>query len=196
MYRKIYILKKGEKTVCEKLPPKEHDTTFKFLFADKEEILLLVKDILHYTWADNIEEDTIELVKTNYVTQQFSQVEADVVAKAKLKDKEVYFYILIENQSKVKREMQQKILKYMISLWAEEIRKGVQILPAIIPIVVYNGIGERWNVSTDLMEAFDVFREWKLWVSLYQMLQDFWMRQRQKIFWQVNLKQQSSLRKG
>jgi predicted transposase/invertase (TIGR01784 family) len=145
--------------VCEKLPPKEHDTTFKFLFADKEEILLLVKDILHYTWADNIEEDTIELVKTNYVTQHFSQVEADVVAKAKLKDKEVYFYILIENQSKVKREMQQKILKYMISLWAEEIRKGVQILPAIIPIVVYNGIGERWNVSTDLMEAFDVFKD-------------------------------------
>ncbi|WP_083790248.1 Rpn family recombination-promoting nuclease/putative transposase [Caldicellulosiruptor hydrothermalis] len=68
-------------------------------------------------------------------------------------------YILIENQSTVKKEMQQKILKYMIRLWAEEIRKGVQILPAIIPIVVYNGIGERWSISTDLMEAFDIFKD-------------------------------------
>ena len=145
--------------MCKKLPPKEHDTTFKFLFSDKDEILLLVKDILHYTWADSIEEDSIELVKTNYVTHEFSQVEADVVAKAKLKEREVYFYILIENQSTVKKEMQQKILKYMISMWADEIRKNVQILPAIIPIVVYNGIGERWNVSTDLMEAFDIFKD-------------------------------------
>jgi hypothetical protein len=55
--------------------------------------------------------------------------------------------------------MQQKILKYMISIWADEIRKNVQILPAIIPIVVYNGIGERWNISTNLMEAFDIFKD-------------------------------------
>jgi len=54
----------------------------------KDEILLLVKDILYYTWADRIEEDSIELVKTNYVTHEFSQVEADVVAKAKLKEME------------------------------------------------------------------------------------------------------------
>ncbi|ADQ05721.1 hypothetical protein Calow_2218 [Caldicellulosiruptor owensensis OL] len=126
--------------MCKKLPPKEHDTTFKFLFSDKDEILLLVKDILCYTWADRIEEDSIELVKTNYVTHEFSQVEADVVAT-------------------VKKEMQQKILKYMISIWADEIRKDVQILPAIIPIVVYNGIGERWSVSTNLIEAFDIFKD-------------------------------------
>lgn len=55
--------------------------------------------------------------------------------------------------------MQLRILRYMISLWAQEIRKGVEVLPAIIPIVVYNGIDERWNISTNLMEAFDIFRD-------------------------------------
>ncbi len=105
-----------------------------------------------------IDEDSIELVKTNYVTQDFMQIEADVIAKARLREREVYFYILIENQSTVKRDMPLRILKYMISLWAQEIRKGVEVLPAIIPIVVYNGIDERWNISTNLMEAFDIFR--------------------------------------
>lgn len=73
---------------------------------------------------------------------------------------DIYFYIiLIENQSTVRRGMQQKILRYMISLWAQEIRSGVESLTAIIPMVIYNGIGERWSVSTDLMEAFDIFKD-------------------------------------
>jgi predicted transposase/invertase (TIGR01784 family) len=150
---------KGENVVSENLPPKEHDSTFKFLFEEKKDILLLIKDILKYKWAEMIDEDSIELVKTNYVTQDFMQIEADVIAKARLREREVYFYILIENQSTVKRDMQLRILKYMISLWAQEIRKGVEVLPAIIPIVVYNGIDERWNISTNLMEAFDIFRD-------------------------------------
>ncbi|ACM61364.1 putative YhgA-like transposase [Caldicellulosiruptor bescii] len=150
---------KGKNVLSENLPPKEHDSTFKFLFEEKKDILLLIKDILKYKWAEMIDEDSIKLVKTNYVTQDFMQIEADVIAKARLREREVYFYILIENQSTVKRDMQLRILKYMISLWAQEIRKGVEVLPAIIPIVVYNGIDERWNISTNLMEAFDIFRD-------------------------------------
>lgn len=59
---------KGANVLSENLPPKEHDSTFKFLFEEKKDILLLVKDILKYKWAEMIDEDSIELVKTNYVT--------------------------------------------------------------------------------------------------------------------------------
>ncbi len=106
------------------IPPMEHDTTFKFLLKNKKELLLLVKDILKYSWADEIDEESIEFDDSEFVTQHFSQLRADIIAKAKLKDKEVYFYILIENQSTVKRDMAQKILKYMVSLWWNELSKG------------------------------------------------------------------------
>jgi len=36
------------------IPPMEHDTTFEFLLKDKKELLALVKDILRYSWADEI----------------------------------------------------------------------------------------------------------------------------------------------
>lgn len=54
--------------------------------------------------------------------------------------------------------MPERLLRYMISIWAEEIRNGVEKLPAIIPIVVYNGLDRRWEVSTDIIGAFDIFK--------------------------------------
>ncbi|WPX08798.1 Rpn family recombination-promoting nuclease/putative transposase [Anaerocellum danielii] len=141
------------------IPPMQHDTTFKLLLKDKKELLLLIKDILKYKWADSIEEDSIEFDDSEFVTQHLSQLRADIVAKAKLKDTEVFFYILIENQSTVRRDMAQKILKYMVSLWWKELSKGAENLPPVIPIVVYNGINEKWNISTDLMEAFETFKD-------------------------------------
>lgn len=143
----------------EKLPAKEHDSTFKLLFENPKDIYLLVSKIINYSWANEIHESSIEIKKTNYITKEFAQVEADVVAKARLKDREVYFYILIENQSTVAKDMPERLLRYMISIWAEEIRNGVDKLPAIVPIVVYNGLDRKWEVSTDIIGAFDVFKD-------------------------------------
>ncbi|BCS82115.1 Rpn family recombination-promoting nuclease/putative transposase [Anaerocellum diazotrophicum] len=142
----------------EKLPANEHDSTFKLLFENPKDIYLLLSKIINYSWANEIRESSIEIKKTNYITKEFSQVEADVVAKARLKDRDVYFYILIENQSTVAKDMPERLLRYMISIWAEEIRNGVEKLPAIIPIVVYNGLDRRWEVSTDIIGAFDIFK--------------------------------------
>ncbi|AZT89419.1 Rpn family recombination-promoting nuclease/putative transposase [Caldicellulosiruptor changbaiensis] len=142
----------------EKLPAKEHDSTFKLLFENPKDIYLLVSKIINYSWANEIRESSIEIKKTNYITKEFSQVEADVVAKARLKDRDVYFYILIENQSTVAKDMPERLLRYMISIWAEEIRNGVEKLPAIIPIVVYNELDRRWEVPTDIIGAFDIFK--------------------------------------
>jgi len=65
---------------------------------------------------------------------------------------------LIENQSTVAKDMPERLLRYMISIWAEEIRNGVEKLPAIIPILVYNGLDKRWEVPTDIIGAFDIFK--------------------------------------
>ena len=141
------------------LPPQEHDSTFKFLFEHPRDILFLVKDVIGYTWAKDIEEDSIELADKEFVGEDFLQRRADVVAKAKLKDREVYFYIIIENQSTVAEDMPERLLRYMILFWAKKIREGVKKLPAIIPIVTYNGLGKDWDVPQEIISEFDVFKD-------------------------------------
>ncbi|WP_039766360.1 MULTISPECIES: Rpn family recombination-promoting nuclease/putative transposase [unclassified Caldicellulosiruptor] len=141
------------------LPPQEHDSTFKFLFENPKDILFLIKDVIGYSWAKDIDENSIELANEEFVDEYFLQRRADVIAKAKLKDREVYFYIIIENQSTVAKDMPERLLKYMILLWARKIREGVEKLPAIIPIVTYNGFERDWDVSQEIINAFDVFKD-------------------------------------
>jgi len=91
------------------LPPQEHDSTFKFLFEHPKDILFLIRNVIGYSWAKDIEEDSIELADKEFVDETFKQKRADVIAKARLKDREVYFYILIENQSKVDKDMPERL---------------------------------------------------------------------------------------
>lgn len=145
--------------MCDSLPPQEHDSTFKFLFEHPKDILFLIRNVIGYSWAKDIEEDSIELADKEFVDETFKQKRADVIAKARLKDRGVYFYILIENQSKVDEDMAERLLKYMIMLWARKIREGAEKLPAIIPIVTYNGLKEKWDVTRDIIDAFEIFKE-------------------------------------
>jgi len=153
------LKKRGSKQMSSSLPPQEHDSTFKLLFENPKDILFLVKHVIGYSWAKDIEEDSIELADKEFVDETFKQKRADVIAKARLKDREVYFYILIENQSKVDEDMAERLLKYMIMLWARKIREGAEKLPAIIPIVTYNGLKEKWDVTRDIIDAFEIFKE-------------------------------------
>ncbi|ACM61542.1 putative transposase/invertase (TIGR01784 family) [Caldicellulosiruptor bescii] len=141
------------------LPPQEHDSTFKFLFENAKDILFLVRDVIGYSWAKDIQEDSIELANKEFVDEDFLQRRADVIAKAKLKDREVYFYIIIENQSRVDGNMPKRLLEYMILLWAKKIREGVKKLPAIIPIVTYNGLDKDWDIPQEIISEFDIFKD-------------------------------------
>ena len=141
------------------LPSQEHDSTFKFLFENPKDILFLVREVIGYSWAKDIEEDSIELADKEFVDETFHQKRADIIAKAKLKDREVYFYIIIENQSTVAKDMPERLLKYMILLWARKIREGAEKLPAIIPIVTYNGLEKNWDVPQEIISEFDIFKD-------------------------------------
>jgi len=141
------------------LPPQEHDSTFKFLFEHPKDILFLVRNVIGYSWAKDIEEDSIELADKEFVDETFHQKRADIIAKAKLKDREVYFYIIIENQSTVAKDMPERLLKYMILLWARKIREGAEKLPAIIPIVTYNGLEKDWDIPQEIISEFDIFKD-------------------------------------
>jgi len=58
------------------------------LFENSKDILFFVKHVIGYSWAKDIEEDSIELVDKEFVDETFKQKRADVIAKARLKNRE------------------------------------------------------------------------------------------------------------
>nr|WP_277397855.1 Rpn family recombination-promoting nuclease/putative transposase [Natranaerofaba carboxydovora] len=82
-----------------------------------------------------------------------------MVYKAKIKDRDVIFYVLLELQSTVDFQMPYRLLLYMTEIWRDIIkntdpqkaaRKDFR-LPVIVPIVLYNG-ENKWTVPLNFKE--------------------------------------------
>ena len=112
-----------------------------------------------------MDEASLELVNKSFILQDFQDKEADIVYRAKLKDRDVIFYVLLELQSTVDFLIPYRLLLYMNEIW-RSIFKDVPIkeaerkefrLPAIIPIVLYNGKAP-WTVPLSLKETLDSYQ--------------------------------------
>ena len=108
--------------------------------------------------------------------EDYRKKESDIVYRMKLKNsttkqkKEVIFYILMELQSSVDRTMPYRLLMYMVQIWKQELtsvkpeeanKKGFK-LPAIVPIVLYNG-ASKWDAVLrfkDLQNESERFGEY------------------------------------
>lgn len=55
----------------EKLPAKEHDSTFKLLFENPKDIYLLLSKIINYSWANEIRESSIEIKRQITLQRNF-----------------------------------------------------------------------------------------------------------------------------
>jgi len=142
-----------------------HDSGYKHLLTSKKAFLQLIKSFIKHGWAEQIDEASLELVDRTFVLQDFRDKEADIVYRAKLKDRDVIFYVLMELQSKVDFLIPYRLLLYMNEIWRstfkdipinEAERKDFR-LPAIIPIVLYNGKAQ-WTVPLSFKETLDSYQ--------------------------------------
>ena len=126
----------------------EHDKIFRTVLSNKKDACKFINSIINF--KSEITENDLELYKTNFVTSEFKNKEADIVYK--LKDKSIFF--LIEHQTKIDYTMPYRILSYQ----HEIIRSSINISkintknytwPIVIPIVLYTG-KIRWNAKTSL----------------------------------------------
>jgi predicted transposase/invertase (TIGR01784 family) len=125
----------------------QHDRGYRDVFSNKSSFLHFLTKYIKASWSEGITEDDLEHVNATFVTKDYRKYESDVVYK--MKNKNVFFYVLLELQSEPDFTMPYRLLKYMVNLLddvfkntPEEVRelKGFR-LPAIVPIVLYNGEG-------------------------------------------------------
>ena len=128
-------------------PHHPHDKGYRQLLVNKKTFLELLQTFVREGWVREIEEGDLTLVDKSYVLQDFSDKEADIVYRLRLRGTEVIFYVLLELQSTVDHTMPFRLLQYMVEVWRDVYkntpkkvreRKGFG-MPAIVPAVLYNG---------------------------------------------------------
>lgn len=131
-----------------------HDKSYKDLFSNKELVVTMIQSFIHSYWGKEITKDNIELVNKSYILSDYEELESDIVYKATIGNSEVIFYMLLEFQSYVDYSMPIRLFLYMTEIWREtlkntkksEVKSKEFRLPAIIPLVLYNG-EYKWTVE-------------------------------------------------
>lgn len=139
----------------------EHDKGYRSILSHKQNFLDLLKGFIHEPWVKEIETepDSLSLVNESFITRDYEDREADIIYRVKLKEREVIFYCLLELQSTVDYTMPLRLLQYMLEIWKNEFKNtGAEIresseyrLPAIIPMVLFNGAG-KWTAVRNFRE--------------------------------------------
>ncbi|MDR2693275.1 MAG: Rpn family recombination-promoting nuclease/putative transposase, partial [Chitinispirillales bacterium] len=131
----------------------KHDEGYKSVLSDKNNFLHFLKKYIAEPWTTGIAASDLVRVDNSYVTSEYSNIDADLIYKLKTGGADVYFYVLVELQSQVDFTMPFRLLRYMVELLCDIFkntdknvreRKGFR-LPAIVPIVLYNG-DDNWTV--------------------------------------------------
>ena len=142
---------------------KEKDKSFKVLFEVKDQFIQLLKTYIKDDWVKETRKGNIELVDKEFTTINLEERRADVVYKIKLKQQEIYFFLL-EFQSSVDKMMPFRLYEYMLELYRKY--KQSDKLPMVIPCVLYTG-NTKWNVG-DMKTLFNVRKELERYIPNFE----------------------------
>lgn len=134
-----------------------HDVSFRFLLSSKQLFMELLRSFVRLGWVEAVNEADMEEVPRSFVLPDFKRKEADLIYRARANGQEIVFYVLMELQSRVDYLMPYRLLLYMVEIWRyvlkdvrrSRMRRQDFRLPAIVPIVLYNG-RNRWTASRSL----------------------------------------------
>lgn len=149
----------------DEMPHDIHDRMYKLLFSFPKILKQLIQGYIDEDWKDKIDYERCERIPTNFIAEDLTKLESDILYKVPLlgeSEKEIYLYILIEHQSTIDHSMPFRLLVYIVRVWQElcknipqdERKKQTFRLPPVFPIVLYNG-DTAWNAAMTLKEIID-----------------------------------------
>ena len=135
---------------------KDSDHQYKRLFSHPRMVADLIRGFLDPAFADGCDLATLTRCNGSYVTDDLREREDDIIWRVTYGERTLILYLLIEFQSQPDYAMPVRIMSYMGLLWQDLIRtkviNPVKQIPAIIPIVLYNG-KKPWTVPEDIRDT-------------------------------------------
>ncbi len=135
-----------------------HDPVYKKLFSDPEMVKSLLEEFVPDAFVQELDYSTLNRCSGNYVTDDLRERHSDIVWRVGWKNGTYcYIVILLEFQSRTDHWMALRMLAYT-ALLLQDLVKTEQIssehtLPAVFPIVLYNGL-RPWSAPRDMFTLY------------------------------------------
>jgi predicted transposase YdaD len=134
-----------------------HDNPYKSFFSHKVMVEDLLKGFVVPEILQQMDLSTLEKKSGSYVSDDLREREDDIIWRVKLQDQWLYLYLLLEFQSTDDWWMPLRICTYSGLLYQDLIKsegwvKG-DLLPPVLPIVLYNG-QKSWQSPLELNQLY------------------------------------------
>ena len=139
---------------------KPHDKGYRKRLSNPKEFLHFLRKYVKADWTRKLEVSDLSLCDTRMLEKDYEGREADLIYKAHLPgDRDAFIFILQELQSTVDYTMIFRVLMYVVNTLLKhflntpknEREKAGFRLPAMVPIIFYNG-QESWTAVKSLKE--------------------------------------------
>jgi len=116
-----------------------HDTFFKKLMSDPQNVRDFISGFLPSEIANNIDLDTIKHKDREQLTKKNRRLHLDLAITCKLSGKDAEIYIIFEHKSMLDKLTLVQILTYCAALWEHNILNEKRPPVPVIPVVFYHG---------------------------------------------------------
>ncbi len=132
-----------------------HDENYKRIFASPRVIEDLLRGFVPGNWIEEVDFATLRKLSTEYISDELLKRHGDNVWRMRLRSNWLYLLLLVEFQSTDDPLMALRILTYTGLLY-QELARNEQLdadgrLPAVLPLVLYNG-DEPWQSPLQMGE--------------------------------------------
>ncbi len=115
-----------------------HDSFFKYLMEDKENVKDLIQATLPKNIVKKLDLTTLRKLDTQRVTADLKITFADVAYNCKYNNRDITLAFLFEHKSDIVNMPHLQLLTYMLAMWRNEQKNNKQLTP-IIPYIFYHG---------------------------------------------------------
>ena len=135
--------KKSIQSIIKEEIHKSHDSFFGLTFNEKQTIVDLLNHFIPREICDYIDQNSLNLDTTSYISKSLRSLYSDVVWRAKLNDIPIAIALLLEHKSTPPQYIHIQLDAYVQSILKKDIR-AKQPLTFVLPIVIYHGT-ETWH---------------------------------------------------
>jgi Putative transposase, YhgA-like len=134
-----------------------HDSVFRRIFGVPANAASQLRAVLPPALAGRLDLGRLAPVPGSFVDEALRWRHSDVLFTAPLDGQDAFVYVLVEHQSSDDPLMAFRVLRYVTRIWDQYEREhpGTRQLPAVIPLVVYQGPG-RWASPVQLLDVIDL----------------------------------------
>lgn len=126
-----------------------HDAFFKQLLARPGVAQDFLENYLPEPIKTALDLNDIEPVAGSFIDEELQEHLSDLIFRVRLKGgTQAFIYVLFEHKSEADRWAAWQVLRYIMRIWEQEKKQGVEKFTPVLPIVFYHGRA-RWRVGVN-----------------------------------------------